>query len=69
MKIAVDMPLSQLAERMRAGATEAQALELRDLLIEEGWDGQQTADLPEDLWQRMVDAAVRADQRARPHRR
>ncbi len=69
MKIAVDMSLVQLAERMRAGATEAQALELRDLLIEEGWDGQQTTDLPRDLWERMIDAAVQASQRARPHRR
>ncbi len=69
MKIAVDMSLSQLAERMRAGATEAQALELRDLLIEEGWDGRQTTDLPQDLWERMVDAALQAAQRARPHRR
>lgn len=69
MKIAVDMSLSQLAERMGAGASELQALELRDLLIEEGWDGRKTTDLPEDLWERMIDAAVRAAQRARPHRR
>lgn len=69
MHIAIDMSLEQLAERMGAGATEAQALELRDLLIEEGWDGKRTTDLPEDLWERMVAAALEAARRARPHRR
>lgn len=69
MRIAIDMSLEQLAERIGAGATQAQALELRDLLIEEGWEGKNTIDLPEDLWERMVDAARKAAQRARPHRR
>lgn len=69
MKIAVDMPLDRLAEHMGAGATAAQATEMRDLLIEEGWDGKSTTDLPQDLWVRMVEAARRADGKYRPHRR
>lgn len=69
MRIAINMSLDQLAERIGAGATQAQAIELRDLLIEEGWNDKQTTDLPEDLWERMVDAALEAAQQARPHRR
>lgn len=69
MHIAIDMSLEQLAERIGAGASQAQALELRDLLIEEGWEGKQTTDLPDDLREHMVDVARKAVQQGHPHRR
>ncbi len=53
MKIASNMNLHQLVERMGADATTDQADVPRDLLVAR-FDGQDTADVPEGEWLDMM---------------
>lgn len=54
MQINEGMNLADLAERMGTEATEAEAEAMRDLLVQ-GFDGQDTADVPEADWLNMLD--------------
>lgn len=60
MKITANMNLEQLAERMsRDVEVEVSvASAMRALLIERGYDGQDTSDIPEGEWLAMIDIAV-----------
>ena len=60
MKITTNMNLEQLAERMSRDVEVSAdvAAAMRDLLIEHGYDGQDTSDIPESEWMAMIDIAV-----------
>jgi hypothetical protein len=60
MKITTNMNLEQLAERMSRDVEVSAdvAAAMRDLLIEHGYDGQDTSDIPESEWLAMIDIAV-----------
>ena len=57
MEVSKTMDLGQLAERMGEVAERADAQRLRTLLIDSGYDGQDTANIPEDAWLRLLNAA------------
>jgi hypothetical protein len=61
MKIDAGMNLNDLQERMGAEATADDAFQMRELLLAGGYDGQDTADIPEGEWLTMLDQAVVAD--------
>ena len=54
-----NIDLAQLAERMGDSATIEEARALRKMLIEEGWWGKDTADIPEAEWLMACETAVR----------
>ena len=57
LKIQPSMNLSELAARM-GGATEAEAYQMRELLIESAYEGYRTEDVPYADWLTMLDKAV-----------
>lgn len=60
MKITTTMNLEQLAERMSRDVevTADVAAAMRDLLIERGYDGHETSEIPESEWLSMIDIAA-----------
>lgn len=63
MQITTDMDLGQLAERMGAETTEAEARSMRRVLVAEGWGC--TEEVPAIYWHMALDAAAsRADAEA-----
>lgn len=61
MKIESGMNLNDLQERMGAEATPDDAFQMRELLLDGGYEGQDTADIPEAEWMTMLDQAVAAE--------
>lgn len=61
MKIEPGMNLNDLQERMGAEATTDDAFQMRELLLASGYDGQDTADVPDGKWLTMLDQAVASD--------
>ncbi len=59
MYIDWNMDLDQLMERMGDVATKGEAKHMRRILNEEGWQQQDTNDIPEAEWATMLEAAVR----------
>lgn len=60
MTISHETKPADLRERMGAEATDAQAREMLDILIYEGWRGQDTAEIPEKAWLAMLEQALTA---------
>lgn len=61
MKIEAGMNLNELQERMGAEATADDAFQMRELLLAGGYEGQDTADVPEGEWLTMLDQSVAAE--------
>lgn len=61
MKIEAGMNLNDLQERMGAEATADDAFQMRELLMDGGYEGKDTADIPEAEWMTMLDQAVAAE--------
>ncbi|TAL80718.1 MAG: hypothetical protein EPN77_19460 [Candidimonas sp.] len=59
MKIAANMNLAELAERMGTEATESEAFAMRELLTLQ-FNGQDTVDVPEADWLTMLDQVANA---------
>ena len=58
MKIASNMNLSDLAERMGDVATESEAAIMRSSLISGGYDGADTADVPVAEWESYLNLTI-----------
>ena len=59
MKINENMNLNDLSERMGDSATVAEAIIMRDLLIEAGHDDSDSASVAEDEWLLLCSRAAR----------
>lgn len=57
MKICDTMNLDALAEGMGSEATKSEAAAMRGILVAE-FNGKDTADVPAESWNRMLDEAV-----------
>jgi hypothetical protein len=67
MKIEAGMNLNALQEHMGREATEDDAFQMRELLLESGYKGQETANVPEPAWLDMLEQAAAASyQQHRP---